>query len=210
MGIRLVDRDYSIMRELDRWRWALGRHIKSLVGFTGVRSCDRRLKLLVDYGFLERKHYVYGVPQIYQLTNKAKKLLNLHSKKDVVKLELIMHNIAVLDTVIWFQYISKISLDEILSEKELHRQDGFSNRKHRPDFVIKKTKSICVEVELNLKSKDRFIKNIKDNFMQYDKQIWIVPNNKKKIRKILEESKIMYPNIVIYSLDEVQEYVRSI
>lgn len=46
--------------------------------------------------------------------------------------------------------------------------------------------------------------------MEYDKQIWIVPNNKKKIKDILEESKIMYPNIEIYSLDEVQEYVRSI
>lgn len=210
MGIRLVERDYRIMKELDKWRWALGRHIRCLVEFTSVRSCDRRLKILVDNGFLERKHYIYGVPQIYQLTNKAKKLLNLSLKKDVVKLELITHNIAVLDTVIWFQYKNKISLNEIQSEKELHRQDGFSNRKHRPDFVICNEKNFCIEVELNLKSKDRFIKNIKNNFMEYDKQIWIVPKNKKKIKDILEESKIMYPNIEIYSLDEVQEYVRSI
>ena len=92
----------------------------------------------------------------------------------------------------------------------MHRQDGFSNRKHRPDFVIADNKNICIEVEMNLKSKDRFTKNIKDNFMEYDKQIWIVPNNKRKIRDILEESKIIYPNIEICSLDEVQEYVKSI
>ena len=120
-----------------------------------------------------------------------------------------MDNIAVLDTVIWFQYKYNVLLDKIKSEKELHKQDGFSNRKHRPDFIID-NKNICIEVEMNLKSKDRFIKNIKDNFMEYDKQIWIVPNSKRKIRNILEESKIMYPNIEIYSLDEVQEYVKSI
>lgn len=210
MGIRLVDRDYRIMKEIDRWRWTLGRHIKCLIGFSGSRSCDRRLKILVDNGFLERKHYIYGIPQIYQLTNKSRKMLNLNLKKDAVKLELIMHNIAVLDTVIWFQYKYNVLLDKIKSEKELHRQDGFSNRKHRPDFVIADNKNICIEVEMNLKSKDRFTKNIKDNFMEYDKQIWIVPNNKRKIRDILEESKIIYPNIEICSLDEVQEYVKSI
>ncbi len=32
-----------------------------LCGFDGVRACDRRLKLLIDEGFLTRRRYIYGV-----------------------------------------------------------------------------------------------------------------------------------------------------
>jgi len=45
--MNIVERDYMILRELDRWRFCLGRHIKMLTGFEGVRACDRRLKKLV-------------------------------------------------------------------------------------------------------------------------------------------------------------------
>jgi hypothetical protein len=44
--IKLVNRDYQIFREIDRWRVVLGRHITALAGFTGQKACDRRLRKL--------------------------------------------------------------------------------------------------------------------------------------------------------------------
>ena len=47
--------------------------------------------------------------------------------------------------------------------------------------------------------------NIKNNFLDYDKQIWMVPSLESKIARVLKQSKTAYPNIVLLELDEVQE-----
>ena len=93
------------------------------------------------------------------------------------------------------------------TEKELHGIDGFSNRRHRPDFVYEQGgQSICVEVELSLKAKTRLEKNIKENFTNYDSQLWIVPNMHSKISAILEEQSRIYPDIQIIELEGVKKH----
>jgi len=79
--IRLVDRDYIIFREIDRWRVSLGRHICVVAGFTGQRACDRRLRKLIDAGYLERKKILYGLPGIYTNTNQAKLITQTKSRR---------------------------------------------------------------------------------------------------------------------------------
>ena len=49
-NLRIMERDKKIMREIDRWRVCLGRHIRALAGFTGQRACDRRLRELIEAG----------------------------------------------------------------------------------------------------------------------------------------------------------------
>ena len=200
-----------ILREVSRWRICLGRHICIICGFSGQRATDRRLKKLIDTSFLSRKKVIYGIPYIYSLTNKSKILLSIPQKTEKIKLEQIVHDITVLDTVIYFMYKMKIELDKITSEKQLHKIDGFSNRTHRPDFIFEwNNKIYCIEVELNLKTKAIFEKNIYNNFMNYDIQIWIVPKSKNKIMEILKENSVNYPTIEIIELEEVQKYVKSI
>ena len=41
----IVERDYQIMRDIERYRYVLSRHIKLLADFEGQRACDRRLKI---------------------------------------------------------------------------------------------------------------------------------------------------------------------
>jgi len=124
-----------------------------------------------------------------------------------IHIDQLTHDIAVLDTAIYFNKLG-VSFSEMETEKQLHAKDGFSNRKHRPDFVYTKdAKEICVEVELSLKSKDRFEANIKANFSKYDEQIWIVPDSQSKIARFLEELAPMYTNIKIIELAEVKGIV---
>ena len=84
-------------------------------------------------------------------------------------------------------------------------------RNHRPDFIFAKdSKTYCVEVELSLKSKDRLERNIKENFLAYDVQIWVVGEGVPKVNKILEDNKIQYPNIEIVDMEGVKKYVSEL
>jgi len=208
--MRLVERDYLIMREIDRWRFCLSRHIRFLGGFSGQRATDRRLKLLIESGYINRKKIIYGVPYLYYVTYKGKVLNHFPTKQDKIRLEQINHDIAVLDTAIYFLLKENIPLIDITTEKELHSLDGFSIRKHRPDFIFTRdNKKYCVEVELNRKSKERFEKNLQDNFIAYDYQKWVVPHTQIKIIQFLKDNENKYPIINILHLEEVTNFVRQ-
>ena len=188
----------------------MSRHIKFFGGFGSQSACDRRLRLLREAGYIDRKRILYGVPSAYFLTYKGKALLGVSKRLDKIKVEQITHDIAVLDTVIYFMLSQKITLSAILSEKQLHGLDGFGFRRHRPDFVFRRgEKSYCVEVELSPKTKGKLEENLKQNFDEYDFQRWIVPNSQIKITEVLQQNSDMFPNIEIIKLEEVEDYVRS-
>ena len=200
----VLDRDRKIIKEIDRWRVCQGRHIKELAGFDGQRACDRRLRKLVQAGYISREKILYGVAGIYRITSKGAKLEGLGNAKGKIRIEQIKHDIAVLDTAIYLNKERAVAYSEITTELELHRIDGFGNRKHRPDLVYKKDgKLICVEIELALKSKNRFENIISTNFIDYDRQIWIVPDKASKIAKTLEKNKDKY-HIEILELSQIQ------
>ena len=208
--MRLMDRDYLILNCLAKFSFMLGRHIKKLF-FDGTRACDRRLKLLCENEYMKHQKILYGVPYLYSLTYKGKRTINASLAENKIRVEQIYHDIAVLDTVIYMLDKFNINLSDIMTEKQLHQCDGFGTRKHHPDFMFEiDGKTYIIEVELSLKAKARLEKNIEANFMGYDNQIWIVPNNQFRILKILEENKLKYTDLEIISLEEVQDYVKRI
>ena len=205
-GFRLVERDYLILKEIDRWRVITGKHIGSMTGFTGLRACDRRLHKLFIAGFIQKKKIFYGMPAIYSLTAKGKHLIGIPNKKEQIRVEQIAHDMAVADTAIYFNRKYEISFSDMITEKQLHRQDGFGIRRHCSDFVFSKNgKLVCVEVELSLKSKERFSNNIIANFTNYDEQFWIVSDFNSKIALFLLDMDKNYPNIKIIELSEVRK-----
>jgi len=202
--IRLVDRDYRIIKEIDRWRVCQGRHLRYLAGFSGQRACDRRLRKLISAGYISRVKLVYGVAGIYSNTKRASQIVKVSNTNQKIRLDNLTHDLAVIDTAIHFNR-NGIPFEAMVTERELHMQDGFGVRRHRPDFVFtENSERICVEVELTLKSKGRFEAIIMDNFIGYAKQIWIVPDFNTKIAQILRDNQISYPNIEIMELREIQ------
>ncbi len=209
--MRVTERDELILREIDRFRACGSRHIRFLAGFSGQRATDRRLKILIDAGYLDRKKFLYGVPSVYFLTSKGKTLIQAGTRPEKIKVEQIVHDMTVLDTAIYFMHKKGLSLQEITTEKQLHQLDGFGVRKHRPDFIFQKdNKTTCVEVELTLKAKNRLLKIIKDNYMEYDTQIWIVPDSQSMILQTLRDSKQFYDNIQARSLQKINHYIHEI
>ena len=209
-ALRLVARDYEVLREVDRWSCVLGRHVRFLAGFASQSPCDRRIRLLIEAGYLERRHYLYGMPGLLGLTYQGRMLIGVSKNAEKPRVDQIAHDIAVLDTVVYFMLKEGVPLSDIQSEKQLHGIDGFARRRHRPDFIYSTAgKTYCVEVELSLKSKDRFEQNMKQNFDDYETQTWVVPKAQVKITEMLQRNANTYPNIQIIQLEEVESYVRN-
>ena len=197
-------RDINILKLVYRFKFCFGRHIEALAGFNGSRACDRRLRVLVDAGYLARKKYLYGLPYLYTVTHKGRILIGANKRENKIRLEQINHDATVLDALIYCKAKYGFSLGEMESEKELHIKDGFGGRKHHPDFVfVYQGKKYAVEVELTLKAKSNLEKNIRDNYLTYDKQIWITDDN--KILSLLQKFSDEYSNVEIISLAELVE-----
>ena len=204
-GLELQDRDWEILRLVHRFRFCLGRHIMALCGFSGARASDRRLKLLTEAGYLEREKYLYGIPYMYTLSHKGRILLGVNKREDKIRVDRITHDIYIIEAIIYYVLKHGVTLAQIESEKELHIKDGFGLRKHQPDFVVSSADGrIAIEVELNPKPKNRMQENIRENYLKYDKQVWIT--NHSKVKSLLRGFADEYSNIEVLRLEEVLKH----
>lgn len=206
----LVERDVKIIKEIQRWRFLLSRQLKILGGFSGQRACDRRLKKLIEAGYIERKHFIYGVPRLYFVTKKAVKLLDLEYCTQNVRIEQIMHDIAVIDTAIYLINNKGIDNASIITEREMKHKAGFGNPKHFPDFIYTKdNNTFCVEIELSAKKPTTLERNIKNNYKGFDFQLWFIPTDRQKVVDNVKAIGEKY-GVKIEPLEKVVEYVRSL
>ena len=205
----LTDRDYEVLRLVYRFRFCLGRHIRDLLDFSGSRTADRRLKLLVEAGYLERRKYLYGVPYLYTLAHKGRMLLGVNKRAEKIRVERILHDCYIMDAMIYCKQKDGVTLADILTEKELHSMDGFGRRRHFPDMVLLQAgKKIAVEIELALKAKERIRANCKDNCLVYDGQVWFINKSSHRLNDIINKMKDEYFNIEIIYIEDVTDYIK--
>ena len=211
MRLKLTERDMAIMHEITRWRFLLARLIKILCGFSSQRACDRRVKKLIDAGYIERKYLVVGIPRLYMVTRKAVQTFGLSYYTPNVRIEQIQHDISVVDTYIYLKHFRDIDSASVVTERDLRHRAGFGKPQHYPDFTfVHEGKTYCVEVEISEKQYATLEKNLKKNFQNYDEQIWVIPSNKPKITENVKSIGKKYGGIEIIPLERVIEYVRNI
>jgi len=207
--MELNERDLLLIKEVGRWRFLLSRHILTLCGFSSQRTLNRRLKFLVERKYLERKKILYGVPYMYILAHKARVLIGYNRKAETIKTDRIHHDIMLLDSVAYIIQKFKIELSDITTEKEMLMQSGFGKARHTPDYsFIKNEKTYAVEIELTPKNKTAFEKNIRQNFMNYDTQLWIIEKDS-KIHRMLKEFETTYHNIELLFLSDILDYIEK-
>jgi len=205
--MKLNERDYKVLESLGKWRFLLSNQIEFLCDFPSSRTMYRRLRLLIFNKYIEKSNVLYGVPSLYTLSHKGLILLGLNKRKDRIRIDTIKHNIYVIDTLIYLikaKVIDKNNMQNVISEKELFREKGFSNRTHQPDFAFKRGNTLyCVEIELSVKSLDKLERNLQYNFVTYDYQIWVVEKRNNKVDRNLKSIIPRYANIHILYLDEI-------
>ena len=123
--MKLVERDMKVFEELYRWRYLQGKHVRYFAEFSSQRTADRRLKLLREAGYVDKVKVLYGVSSLYTLTSRGRKLLDVSTKEDKIRIEQIMHNITMLDSVVYFMKKYNVHLSNIITEKQLHSAQGF-------------------------------------------------------------------------------------
>jgi len=203
--MEITERDYLILRTAYRFKFCLGRHLKVLADFTGQRATDRRLRALTESGYIARRKYLYGLPYLYTLTHKGRTLIGANKREDKIRVDRIAHDIYVVDAVIFFIKKYHLCLQDISTEKELNIKNGFGTRKHQPDFVFSHDSTrYAVEVELNPKAKERQEKNVKDNYLAYDTQIWVTDD--KAVFERIQRFMNVYGNIKLIDLKEVLKH----
>jgi len=80
--------------------------------------------LLLDGGYITRYRVLYGVPNVYQLTNKTKSLISANQRQEKIRLDQIIHDITVLDVAIAFMKAFGLNPADIKTEKQLHQLVG--------------------------------------------------------------------------------------
>lgn len=201
--LKLVSRDLEILREVERWRFCLSRQIYDFTSFKSKSAFYRRLKLLVDHGYLTKKRYLYGLPAIYTVTIQAYKELAIPVKNNKVSVGILEHELAVIDCYLYFKDKYKLESNAFQSERELRNE--FTSSKHYPDIVFKKEDNdYCIEVEFSLKSPNSLERNIKENYLNYEEQFWIIKKEHYRLNKLLEGLKQSYPNIKIILWEQIE------
>lgn len=199
-----MERDYLTLNMIYRFGFCFGRHISFLANFPSARTCDRRLKLLVDNGYLFRKKVFYGLPYLYYLTKDGMRLIHVTPRDEMIRVDKIHHDMTVLDCLPYFIKRYGFTFDTMTTERELHRKDGFGVRKHHPDIVFQKDdKTYAIEFELSKKATVRLVHNIEQNYLNYDVQIWVIPASQSGILNILTSSLEKYDNIEVMILESL-------
>lgn len=204
VSLKLMERDYLILNMIYRFGFCLGRHISFLANFPSARTCDRRLRLLVDHGYLFRKKVFYGLPYLYYLSKDGMRLIHVTPRGESIRTDKIHHDMTVLDCLPYFIKRYGFTFDTMTTERELHRKDGFGVRKHHPDIVFQKDdKTYAIEFELSKKATVRLVHNIEQNYLNYDVQIWVIPASQSGILNILTSSLEKYDNIEVMILESL-------
>lgn len=200
----LTERDRFIIKEISRFRGCLGKQIIKLANFGSRRSCDQRLKNLIDNGYLERKRYVYGIAGVYRITNKSKKVLGIDLPISTIRLEQLEHDLLVVDVYLYLKNKLNLSDNDFLTEKEFRHRQGFNSRTHIPDLIYRhNNKFYCVEVELSLKAKSRLEKNINKNYVSFSGQKWFIRHSNNRLYSWLKDFSLIYPDIEIISIEVI-------
>lgn len=200
--MKLVSRDLRILWEVERWRFSLARQIMAFTNFQSKSALYRRLKLLVDYGYLKRKRYIYGLPALYNITPKGYKALAMPVKNVNVSVGVIEHELAVIDTYLYLKEKYHLNYDDFKSERQLRLE--YTKSKHYPDIVFTiDDKMYCVEIEFTLKNATLLERNIKENYVNYDNQIWVIKKEHTRLHKLFEKFEMEYPNIEIILWEEI-------
>lgn len=202
--MNLSEEERHLLYLTGKWHFLLGRHLNGFGKHSSKRTFYRRLKYLLDNGYLNREYLLYRTPPVYTLTHKGRVLVGFNKRTEKIRLEQLNHDILVLDTVLYFVSVKHIPMDSITSEKELHSKDGFGTRKHYPDFVIEQGgKTYAYEIELSLKSLFRIEENVRLNYINYDYQVWVIEKDNKKLRSTIENVLSTYQSTSILYTCEV-------
>lgn len=206
-NMRITERDRKILFVLDKLGFVYASDLMILCGFSGIVACRRRLYILAKNKYL--KIAKIEDRNAYTLAYRGYMEIEKINAKQLEK-NMGTRHMLLMGSVITFLCCSQgVTLDQIRSDRELRAEQYISKGKrvHIPDAaVLHNGKKYAFELELTAKDPERLKRNINTNAHHYDYQKWIVPNNRKNIKKNIEKiaKELLLENkLQVWSLDDI-------
>lgn len=161
--MRLVERDFRLFRWVNSHGY--------VTSFQIIRYLDvakttgyRRIKKLVDHGFLTRENILYGMGAVHRISKEAKDVsgdeIALLSK---ISLGGFTHNLKLVDVSL--DLLEEHENSTFKTEREIRFLSGIglSDHGHIPDgeLVLSNGKRIAIELEMSVKASSRLDKIMK-------------------------------------------------
>lgn len=161
----LTPRDREIFKHLSNYGMLATKHIKKLF-FSGIATTTvlRRLRILEDEKFIRRLHGLESKEALWIMTDKAAQLTGVVQFKRLWNKNLLVHDFKLLELRLVFESlgIAKSWIPEHEIRHLIFKKYAVKEAKMKlvPDgIMITKTQakevSVAIELELNLKSKER-------------------------------------------------------
>lgn len=199
--MRIQDRDRDILSWINGFGFVLSKEIQSKF-FGNQQATSRRLVLLREAGFLEKKYVFIGEAPIYLCTKMGLNLIG-----DDLPL---VQNLG-LGTFKHDILLSKLSIDlekkldaKFIPERRLRQNpESYNVRNHIPDgLLITKEKTVSVELELSRKNKQRINRIMRDHSMNIEiNEVWYFVSDDLLKDFILSEAKrAKFTSIKVFSI----------
>ena len=179
--IILNDRDLQLFRFVDKYRVAAVKSISLACGFNSMQYVSRRIKKLVEYGYINHISMYLGHPHFYCLTKKGLKEIGIDAKPYRPAPTTAFHYVGVADCAAYLAYNYGLdAVKDFFVDKDFYHNDEVIERyslksTHKPDIIfVKGPTTYYVEFERSRKGKKKILENILMNHLSGVNQIWIV------------------------------------
>lgn len=198
----MTEREHTVLNIIDKFRIVRALDLAWMAGYSDETYCRKCLRNMVNAGLINVVRDKDG-RNCYYLTGKG--LREIGKESHVYEVTYTTNHALDVARLGTYLYITQdVGFEAVLTDLDLRKTLG--NGKHRPDIVLNNT---AYEVELSHKKQQRLIQNISSNGL-YDRQVWVVPDQKRFIAKQLHSAaKYTLSKIEILSLDRVYKTVED-
>lgn len=201
--MEIKEREFRVLEIVDRLRICQAVDIAWLAGYTDYTYCRKKLGELENSGLLQWKRDPVGA-KCYFLTRKGLNEIGKHSSRPYEVSFTTNHTLVVARICTWLHIEHGANVFNMMTDMQLRKY--LFGRNHRPDILLY---GAAYEAELNHKKMGDLTANILAN-SRFDKQVWIIPNNKMAIaRNLMTAAKAVEAEISILGLNQIERAVAS-
>lgn len=216
----LTEQELYVLKTIEKLMLINIKQLAILSGKKSLSAARKTVRKLIEKGYVVS--YNQGNHLVYTASQKGLSFLGINRRAQTVKGFSSIHTETVASAAC-FLYIKnrQLSIKDMIFDNEIRKIERFRSGHffddnsrgrrtpdHAPDIIV--SPHICVECELNIKQLARLKHNFKDNYRNFDKQIWIVPQRLNSlINNLSSISSDFDSDIQLFTVEKVEEVINS-
>lgn len=174
-------RDLRLLRFIDKYRIASLKGASLACGFNSIQYTARRIKKLVEYGYIVQQSVYYGYSRFYSLTTKGLRAIGIVAKAYKPSYTTALHYMGVGDIAAYLANQYRLdAMQDMYCDKDFRHNETVIKQyqletSHKPDIIFDSGgQTYYVEYERSRKGKKKTMENILMNHLSGVRQIWVL------------------------------------